>query len=143
MTVQSDLLQLAQMKYEIAQLNEKKAVIEDRIIASLNRKGQKTVSTKINGAEVKGTIVAPQRVVIDEQKVRNALDAKMWRKVTRLVLDKDKLEAAVAIGDVDANVVAQCSEIKDTKPYVKVTGDLQASSVAAPPSRKVKPPTKR
>ena len=148
MSMQEDLLELARIKAQSEALAVQKAEVEARLAQDLRSKGQKTLTATVAGAEVKGTLVAPQRVTIDEQKIHDALDAKTWKKVTKQVLDTDKLEAAVALGDVDANVVAAASDIKDTKPYVKVTGDIKAVAAAGYPvpakvTRQVKPPKKR
>lgn len=146
MSLQTDLLVLANLREQISALTEQKALVEETIMATMTKAGQKTATLTVAGATMKATVVAGQRVVIDEGKIKSALDPKTWKKVTRVVLDKDKLEAAVALGEVDTNTVAACSEVKDVKPYVKVTGDQAAvvfNAATQTVKRVVKVPAKR
>ena len=97
------------------------------LIADMVAAGQKTAALTLpNGDEVKGTLVTPQTVAIDEARLKAALGSKMWPKVTKAVLDKDALEAQVAVGNIDANVVAGCSTLKDIKASVRVSGTYSA-----------------
>lgn len=116
------LLDLAQVKAEEEALAARKAAAELALIEGMNLARKKGVAVQLdNGDEVKGTLVEAQRVVYDEQALEVAL-ADKWSRVTKTTLDTKKLEAAIALGDVDPNVVAVCSEVRDNKPYVKITG---------------------
>lgn len=135
MTVQTDLMALATIKSEIDALNQKKAEIEERMIAAMSKQGTKTVTAQ--GGAVKGTLVAGTRITIDEDALKKALSAAQWKKVTKQVLDKERLEAHIVTGDVDPNVVAAASTEKDTKPYIRVSGKLEPTTAGT--SRKVRP----
>lgn len=140
MTMQDDLVALARIKVQAEDLAAEKTTIEARIITALEKKGQKSLVVMEGANKVSGTLVAPQRVTVDEERLRKALTAKDWKTITRLVLDKTLLEAAVAVNQIDANVVAQCSDVKDTKPYIKVSGDVRAIGTApAAKKRAVRP----
>jgi hypothetical protein len=131
--VHEDLVRLASIKSAVEQLGREKSEVEARLLVALEAHGTSSVSTTVDGETIKGTRVAPQRVTIDPDKVKAALTAAQWKKVTKQVLDSDLLEAAVKMKEVDANVVAQASEVKDTKPYIKVSGkvpDRNLGSVA-------------
>lgn len=56
---------------------------------------------------------------IDEDKLKKALGAPLFNKLTTAKLDEDKIEAAIALGDVDPNVVAACTEHTETQ-YLEV-----------------------
>lgn len=143
------LIDLVQIKVEEAQLAQRKEQVEKDLVEALEAAGDKTVSVNIDGHIAKGTLVKGTRVVIDAERLKKALPARIWGKVTKQVVDNTLLEAAVAIGDVDANVVADCSTVNDVRPFVRVTGDTAgvAASVgaptngAAPKKRAVKPRT--
>lgn len=124
MTMQQDLLELATIKARIEALAEAKAEVEERLIAAMSSKGQKTVTVSAQDGDIKGTLVAGTRIIIDEEKLRGALTAAQWKKVSKSVLDKEKLEAHMVTGDVDPNIVASASTEKDVKPYIRVSGSL-------------------
>lgn len=67
------------------------------------------------------TPVRPTRIVFDEPELEASLTKSQWEKVTKRVLDKDKLEAALQLGEIDFSVVDACSEEVANKPYVKFT----------------------
>jgi hypothetical protein len=71
--------------------------------------------------EIKATIVAGSRIVCDESALKKRLGVRMWDRVTMKKLDKAKLEEAIAQGEVDATIVAACSEEVPNKVYVKPT----------------------
>ena len=73
------------------------------------------------GMKVKATKVQGSSLVFDEPQLKKALGAKAWKTVTRLVLDRTRLEDAVAEGRVDPVTIAECSSEKDSKPYIKLT----------------------
>lgn len=66
------------------------------------------------------TLVEAARIVIDEERLKKALGADLWNKVTKRVLDKSALEDQMAQGVVDPVVVAQCSDEKPNKPYLRI-----------------------
>ena len=52
----------------------------------------------------------PMTLVYDESKLRKALGAALWNKVSTRRLDERKLKALIKSGEVDTLTVAQCSE---------------------------------
>lgn len=75
----------------------------------MERDGVKSMTSE----RYKGTLTNSQRVSIDEDRLKKELGHKVWAKVTTPKLDKDKLEAAIAMELVDPMVVAKCSSTKD------------------------------
>lgn len=51
---------------------------------------------------------------IDPDRLKHALGAKAFNKLTTPVLDESKVEAAIQLGEVDANVVSSCMEENKT-----------------------------
>lgn len=124
------LIELAAVKAQQDMLATRKGEIEQNLVNALKSRGQSTVSTTLgSGATVKGTLVEGTRVTIDADRLKGALGAPLWKKVTKQVLDNEKLEAAVALGEVDPNVVAACSTEKDVKPYVRLSGKFSPTDV--------------
>lgn len=111
--------------YKLKRDRELLQVAEDAaaaiLIQELKAHGQKTVRSESDGEAITGTLVEGVRIVIDEKRLKNQLGTGMWTKVRKEVLDKDKLEARIKLGDIDPVVVAACSEEHHNKPYVKVT----------------------
>jgi hypothetical protein len=130
-SVQVELLELAAAKAAAKEAAQRVVASEARLIEAMHKAGQKTVSAVLaDGEAVKGTLVEPQSVVIDEERLKKAVGASMWKKVTKTVLDKTKLEAAVAIGEIDQNTVAAVSTLKDIKASVRVSGTFNPAEVA-------------
>jgi hypothetical protein len=124
------LLDLARIKALEDELAKQKAAVQESLVTALKAVGQKTASaTTDNGDSIKGTLVEAQRVTYDEDRLKKALGAPVWKKVTKQVLDKQKLEAEITVGAVDPNVVAGCASVADNKPYVKVTGSYSPSTL--------------
>lgn len=56
---------------------------------------------------------------VDPEKLKKAIGAKQFHKLTSAHLDDEKVEAAIQLGELDANVVAQCV-YGDSTEYVEV-----------------------
>lgn len=95
------------------------AAEKDIIIAHMERNGRKNLTVDFEGKSYSVTKIQATSVRIDEAKLQKGLGAKLWEKVTTRVLDKKKLEAYMASGEVDATVVAKCSEDHENAPYLK------------------------
>ena len=93
------------------------AKAEEALVQIMQEHGVKSVT----GTEAKGTLIEGTRIVIDEAALKKRLGAGMWDKITKQVIDKEKLEARIAVGDIPATAVAVCSEEFPNKPYVRVT----------------------
>ena len=70
---------------------------------------------------IRATAITASREVIDTERLKKAVGAELWRKITTLALDHQKLQDAMARGLVDPNVVAQCSSSVTNRPYIKIT----------------------
>lgn len=56
---------------------------------------------------------------VDPERLKKAIGAKQFHKLTSEHLDDEKIEAAIQLGELDANVVAQCVDESKTE-YVEV-----------------------
>lgn len=124
-TIQQKLIRLAKAKEEAKRVAEEVATMEAELIDEMQLKNQATVTSQ----GVKGTLVEASRVITDADKLKAALPAALWNKITTRVLDKGLLEAHIATGAIDAAVVAGVSEEKFNKPFVKLTGKLEVPDV--------------
>ena len=120
MSLESDFLKLARAKESAAELAKTIAELELAVIAEMTKVGVTNVS--VSDDAIKGTLVRVTRVVINDEQLETALGATVWNKVIKKVLDKEKLEAMIVVGKIDASVVAAASEEKINKPFVKITG---------------------
>ena len=105
--------------YERADQARKDA--QNQLVLALKSYGQTSISTQVDGLKVTGSLVESITTSIDEERLKKALGSALWSKVTKKVLDKDKLEALMQSGQVDAYLVAQCSHDSARQPYVKIT----------------------
>lgn len=128
--VGSDIVRLAEIKQALTLLSEEKDLIEQQIIAGMGGAKTTKVSTPWDGT-ITATVVRGERVIISEESLKKKIGATLWGKVTKQVLDKEKLEAHVATGAISATDVAACSETKENKPYVKVSGDTTNPAMKA------------
>lgn len=60
-----------------------------------------------------------ENLTIDADRLKKAIGAKAFNKLTTPVLDESKVEAAIQLGDLDANVVASCTNEHHTD-YLEV-----------------------
>lgn len=123
------LLVLANIKAAQDALKVQHEQMQARLIEALDKQGKdKIAATSSDGRTVKGSVVRAEKVVIDQAALEAALPAKVWEKVTKRVLDNDLLEAHVATKAIKEEVVAACSEVRQNKPYVRVSGDAAVAS---------------
>ena len=119
------LLVLASVKASVEMLTKQKSDIEARLIILLEANDKKTLTaSSADGRKVTGTLVRAERVHIDAEALEKILPADLWTKVTRRVLDSGLLEAHITTGVINEQTVASVTEVKQNKPYVRISGDL-------------------
>jgi regulator of replication initiation timing len=99
------------------QIKEKQA----DVLIVMDKQGLKSHKVKIGKKVLTAVRQQNHTLVYDEDKLRKRLGASLWNKITTRVLDKKKLEAFVASGEISTTVLAACSEEKPSNPFVKVT----------------------
>ncbi len=96
--------------------------LQQRIVATLDSLEVKTHEVEVKGGRsIKATRSQSNRTVIDETGLKKSLGETLWNKVSSRVLDKKKLEAFIASGEVSATAVAKCSTENEGKPYIRIT----------------------
>lgn len=121
-SLKGDLLKLSDLKSDIASLQDEAAAIADRITDAMSTFEIKTLkATDREGHTHTATWVQSKTPIIDQNLLKTKLGSVLWAKVTTKVLDSKKLAAFVASNEIDANVVAECTEDKLSKPHVRIT----------------------
>lgn len=120
MTLEDDLMTLARLKQTAKETQEEFEEVQKRVISTLERTGKKSITA--NDRNLRGTLVKGSTMVLDDEALKKTLGAKIWNKITKRVLDKEKLEAHIVTGEVDKHLVAQCTTEKDSKPYIRLSG---------------------
>jgi hypothetical protein len=65
------------------------------------------------------SIKTRENAKIDEERLKKALGATKFNKLTSKVLDEAKVEAAINLGEIDPNVVASCTDFTPVE-YLEV-----------------------
>jgi hypothetical protein len=115
------IVRLQELKQERDAIDAEIKAMQQEVIDALDDLNEKSISVDIEGRQVKATKVEPVRTTIDENSLKRALGEKAWMKVSTRILDKKKLEAYIATGEVDAMVVAECTTENPSSPYIKIT----------------------
>lgn len=106
---------LAYAKMRRKQAEETEAMLTERVVDRLeNVYRYKTTSG------ITARIIRPIDSVLDEHKLKKALGAQLFRKITVEKVDRKLLESNIAAGSIDGVVVASCMEEKPKKPYVLI-----------------------
>lgn len=88
-----------------------------KISERLQEKSMPIISER-NGEQMV-TIVAAETLVYDNDKFREAVGDK-WGEYTVAKIDQKRIREAVLKGKLDAKIVAECTTIKKSNPYIKV-----------------------
>lgn len=112
---------LAEAKEEQQRLEDEIANLQTDLIPYLERVKEDVVVMRTKDTEIKPTVVRGSRVIINEARLKRSVGSSVWNKITKRVLDKDRLEQKVASGEVEAAVVGECSDVLDNKPYIRLT----------------------
>lgn len=129
--------ELQKLASEVASLRKQREYIESEwarvqgeFLAKMKKEGFKSITVPGTKEQATVTAVTPEdRAVINEDRLKKKLGSAMWNKVTKRVLDRAKLEQQVAAEVIDPVVIAECSEMKPSTPYAKVTRKAAAQPV--------------
>jgi hypothetical protein len=81
----------------------------------------RTILVESNERVLKATRTQNSSLVFDEQALASKLGEDMWERVSTRSLDKKKLEAHIATGEVSADVVGECATEKVSAPFIKIS----------------------
>lgn len=117
-----ELESYAELKKMQKQINEQVGEQSANIMNMLDGLGQRSATTTTDeGIVISVVKKQASKLVIDEARLKKALGSKVWNKVTKRVLDDQKLESAVATGDISPVTVSKCSEVHKNKAYLGLT----------------------
>ena len=115
------LLNISEHKRKIAVLTDEVAAMQDALIERWVEGDITGIAVTHGGERISGTLVQGERVHTDESKLAKKVGAQQWKKLLTPVLDKTKLADAIKAGLVSPVDVADASEVKPSKPFIKVT----------------------
>ncbi len=67
------------------------------------------------------TMVSPTTLETDEEALKKKIGARNFNRITKVVIDKKLLEANIAAGYINPQVVADCSEVIPKESYILIT----------------------
>lgn len=108
--------ELLTLKEELAATDERRKKIQHALVVEMRDRDLKSATCEVG----KITLVEPEKQIIDEHGLKRRLGAAKWKKVSREVVDKAKLEAAVTMGTVDIADVAECTHYERISSYVTI-----------------------
>lgn len=122
MQLNEDIIALDELRRQKDELEGTIDALQQRIVATLDSLEVKSHEVEVKGGRsIKATRSQNNRTVIDEIALKKAMGESLWNKVSSRVLDKKKLEAFIASGEVSATAVAKCSTENEGKPYIRIT----------------------
>lgn len=93
---------------------------QERVIDLMEQRAEKThVSALDNGRQA--TVVYGEQVLYDDEAILGALNPTQIEAVTRLKIERKKLEAAVLAGTVPAQLVADHAKVLPRKPFIRIS----------------------
>lgn len=113
------LERLAGLKREQLAIKVAYAETEEALIDALGSGG--SIVAVAGTKEVTGTVVAPERLIVDEVALQASLTRYRWLKVTKRVLDLSAFKAALEAGVISTKIARKVAHTEATKPYVKLT----------------------
>lgn len=106
---------------ELARVSVSYQHAREHLLKVLDRLGQHSAYVEVDGRMFKTTAVRSEQVKIDAEGLQKALGKRAWNKLTKRVIDKDLLTAAVAEGSVPASVAAEHLTVVPRASYPKIT----------------------
>lgn len=87
----------------------------------MEAKQRKSVSKTEGDKKIQATYIKAERSSVNEDSLKKALGAARFKKYTKQVVDKAKLEAAMQTGELDPMQVGQHVTVSYTKPFLRLT----------------------
>lgn len=88
------------------------------------------------GRIITGTMVEGTTTVLDEEALRDLLTDAQWDAITIPAVDKGLLEAHILTGQIDADAVERCVEIRPRSPFLRFT--VKEGAAPAAPVKKAR-----
>lgn len=113
--------ELSNLRHRSKMLTEQVKEQQETVLALMEKGEVDTYKVKVGNKMLTATRMQNTSLVYDQKSLKKRLGSKLWDKITTKSLDKAKLEAFIASGEVKAADVAACAEEKKTAPFIKVT----------------------
>lgn len=107
-------------KDAVAESYEDELVEVLTVLKRLKQEGGEFV-TSDGQFEVSATVVSGSRLIVDEAALKEKIGAAAYNKLTTPKLDMRKVEAALALNQLSEKHLAECSEEKPNKEYIRWT----------------------
>ncbi len=118
--IQALALEVKQLEADIDKLEKKWKKRRSLIVKEMERR--KATGLEYEGEQlIRIAYVAGERVTFSVFEAEQVLPAEQFQAVTKLEIDKDRLEAAVLGGTISPETVAQFSDVKKTAAYPRIT----------------------
>jgi hypothetical protein len=115
-----ELFRLTQERAEILErieaLQARADKRKDKIISEMERRGV----TALENEKLRVSYVQQERVSYNLDSLRQRLSPALFRKITKQVVDPTALSGMVQMGKVEPEIVADCSTVTPSKPYIVV-----------------------
>lgn len=106
--------------------NEHLADVTKRLTDRLSAARRKTYEVQRDGRYYRVTFVAAERTIIDEKGLRKEIGARQFAKITKVSVDRKKLENLIAEGKLSPEVVGKHIEVKKNNPSIRYsTGEVK------------------
>lgn len=92
----------------------------EALMARMDDEGRKSVVVRNGDKTITAARMQVSRVVIDEPALKKRVGAKLWEKISVRVLDRKKLDAFIATGEVAPETVADVSTNAVNAPYIRL-----------------------
>lgn len=115
------LAEIAEAKRKIS---EQQTIVEENsktLLSYFEDTELDSISVAVGSETVVGTRVQGTTVVTDDAALKRKIGARLWKKISKEVIDNTALGQAIKDGEVSDVDVASVSTIQNKKPYVKVT----------------------
>lgn len=111
------LSELYEVTEKIKELDARKKKLRDALTVEMVLTDNEDVD--LPDGEHHAQVVKPEQTVINEVLLKRKVGVKVWKRISNEKLDKDKLEALVASGEIEMATVADCTALIPTAMYVK------------------------
>jgi hypothetical protein len=115
-----DARDYAELKYQEREYEARRKEKGQELLPEMQEAGRQKIKVDFD-SEQDATVSVKnrERVTIDADRLKKAIGAPAFNKLTTPTLDEAKIEAAIQLGDLDPNVVASCTSESST-PYLEV-----------------------
>jgi hypothetical protein len=94
---------------------------KQEIVDWMTANQMKSDYARVEDHNYKITMVTRETLKFDEKTLLAALGKRRFAQVAQLKIDRSLLEKAVASGQIDANLVANCTVVSSSAPFLRIS----------------------